>query len=291
MRELFTFNLLTLHSGMELKKFWKETIGGFMLKNVLVAVGIIVVLSTAALFAVDFYTHHGEYQVIPDLRGSYVEEAEQILSKRGLYPQVIDSVYVRGKKLGTIIDQIPAPNSTVKSNRPVYLIINSRKVRQVSLPEINDVSYRQADAMLQSVGLSVASVEYAPSEFKDLVTDIKFHGNSILPGTRIPEGSAVVLVVGSGTGAVETKVPALKGMSLEDATIKASATSFNIGAVEYDVPPSGNEARYFIYRQRPIAGSSLAEGSKIDIFLTTNKARLNEVFEEDKKDQTDEQFF
>ena len=144
-------------------------IGGFVLKNVLVAVGIIVVLATAALFGVDFYTHHGESQVIPDLRGSYVEEAEQILAKKGLYPQVIDSVYVRDKKQGTIVDQIPAPNSTVKSNRPVYLIINSRKVRQVNLPEISDVSYRQADAMLQSVGLSVASVEYAPSEFKDLV--------------------------------------------------------------------------------------------------------------------------
>ena len=276
---------------MELKKFWKETIGGFVLKNVLVATAIIIVLSTAALFAIDFYTHHGESQVIPDLRGSYVEEAEQILAKKGLYPQVIDSVYVRDKKQGTIIDQIPAPNSTVKSNRPVYLIINSRKVRQVNLPEISDVSYRQADAMLQSVGLSVASVEYAPSEFKDLVIEIKFHERTILPGTRIPEGSAVVLVVGSGTGAVETKVPSLKGMSIDDATITASAVSFEIGKVEFDVPAQGNEAKYFVYRQIPAAGGTLPEGGKIDIYLTTKKARLNEVFEEDKKDQTEEQFF
>ena len=276
---------------MELKKFWKETIGGFVLKNVLVAVAIIVVLATGALYVVDFYTHHGETIVIPDLRGSYVEEAEQILAKKGLYPQIIDSVYVRNKKLGTIIDQIPAPNSTVKSNRPVYIVINSRKVRQVNLPEISDVSYRQADAMLQSVGLSVASVEYAPSEFKDLVIEIKFQGRTILPGTRIPEGSSVVLVVGTGTGAAEAKVPALKGMSLEDATINASALSFEIGIVEYDVPPTGNEAKYIIYRQKPAAGSSLPSGGKIDIYLTTNKARLNEVFDEDKKDQTEEQFF
>jgi beta-lactam-binding protein with PASTA domain len=276
---------------MELKKFWKETIGGFVLKNVLVATAIIVVLATVALFAVDFYTHHGETLVIPDLRGSYVEEAEQILAKKGLYPIVIDSVYVRNKKLGTIIDQIPAPNSTVKSNRPVYIIINSRKVRQVNLPEISDVSYRQADAMLQSVGLSVASVEYAPSEFKDLVIEIKFQGRSILPGTRIPEGSSVILVVGTGTGAVESKVPALKGLKIEDATIKATASSFEIGAVNFDVTPSGNENEYFIYRQIPAAGSALPEGGKINIYLTTKKARLNEVFEEDKKDQTEEQFF
>ena len=276
---------------MDLKKFWKETIGGFVLKNVLLAVAIIVVLATAALFAVDFYTRHGEALVVPDLRGSYVEEAEQLLAKKGLFPQIIDSVYVRNKKLGTIIDQIPAPNSTVKSNRPIYIIINSRKARQVNLPEIIDVSYRQADAMLQSVGLSISSVEYAPSDFKDLVIDVKFQGRSVQPGTRIPEGSSVVLVVGSGTGATQTTVPALKGMSIEDATIKASALSFNIGAVNFDVTPKGNENDYFIYRQKPAAGSTLPEGGKIDVYMTTNKARLNEVFDEDKKDPTDEQFF
>jgi eukaryotic-like serine/threonine-protein kinase len=276
---------------MELKKFWKETIGGFVLKHVLIAAGILVVLSTAALFAVDFYTHHGQYEVIPDLRGSYLEEAEVILAKKGLYLQVIDSVYVRNKKFGTIIDQIPEPNSTVKSNRPVYLIINSRKVGQVNLPEINDVSLRQAEAMLQSVGLNVESVEYASSEFKDLVIDVKYHGNSIASGARISEGAAVVLVVGTGGGASETRVPALKGMGLEDATIKASAASFSIGVVEYDVPPSGNEAKYVIYRQRPAAGSPLPSGNKINVYLSTDKSRVNEVFEEDKKDQTEEQFF
>jgi len=276
---------------MDIKRFWKETVGGFILKNILVAIGIIVVLAWIALFAVDFYTHHGDSQLIPDLRGLYMEEAEQILANKGLYPQVIDSVYVRGKRVGTIIDQIPAPNSTVKSNRPIYLIINSRQVKQVLLPEINDVSYRQADAMLQSVGLSIASVEYAPSEYKDLVSQVKFHGNVVSPGTRIPEGSAVVLVVGSGSGEAQNTVPSLKGIGLDEATTKATAASFSIGAVEFDVPPSGNEAKYFIYRQRPAAGSSAQPGEKIDVYLTTNKSRLNEVFEEEKKQQTDEQFF
>ena len=290
--KLFTFNIQTLDKRMELKKFWKETIGGFVLKNVLIASGIIVVLAWGALIAVDFYTHHGELLVIPDLRGSNVEEAEQILANKGLYAQVIDSVYVRNKKQGAIIEQIPAPNSNVKSNRPVYIIINSRKARQVTLPEISEVSYRQADAMLQSVGLSVANVEYAPSEFKDLVIEIKLHGRTIFPGTRIPEGSAVVLVVGNGSGVAESKaVPSLKGIGLDEANLKANEGSFQIGVVEYDVPPSGNEAKYIIYRQRPAAGSSLPVGGKIDVYLTTDKARINEVFEDEKKDQTEEQFF
>jgi hypothetical protein len=278
---------------MDIKKFWKETFAGYILKNLLIAIGIVVALSWAALISLDYYTHHGESEVIPDLRGMYVEEAELLLAKKGLYPQVIDSVYVRGKKLGTIIYQTPAANSSVKTNRPVYIIINSRNVHQVALPEINDVSLRQADAMLQSIGLSISNTEYAPSEYKDLVIEVKFHGRSILPGTRIPEGSALVLVVGSGQGqSGDATVPALKGISLDEATQDAQSAGFAIGAVEYDVPPSGNEADYIIYRQRPAAGGTQPSGSRIDVYLSTDKTRLNENFEEDKKkDETDEQFF
>jgi len=277
---------------MDLKKFWKETFGGFVLKNVLIAIGVIVALSWITLFCVDFYTHHGEAEVVPDLRGSTVEEAQVILASKGLRVQVIDSVYVHGKKLGTIIEQNPSPNSNIKTNRPIYVKINSRFVRQVTLPELSDVSYRQADAMLQSIGLSVGSVEYAPSEYKDLVIQVKFHGRAVLPGTRIPEGSAVVLVVGSGEGNAEVQVPAIKGMSLEDATQAITTASFVVGAVEYDTTPAGDEAEYIIYRQRPAAGSSLSAGSKINLYLSKDKSRMNEKFEEDKKpEESTEQFF
>jgi len=276
---------------MDMKKFWKDTFGGFLLKNLLIAIGIFVALAWIALISMDFYTHHGESEVMPDLRGSYVEEAELVLAKQGLYPVVIDSVYVRDKKLGTIVDQIPAPNSTLKSNRPVYLIINSRQVRQVPLPDVSDVSYRQADAMLQAIGLSVGNVEYTPSEYKDLVTDVKYKGRSILPGTRVPEGSALVLVVGSGLGEGDAVVPVLKGMELEDARQQALTALLVLGAVDYDVQPDGNEADYVIYRQRPAAGSTLPAGSRVDVWLSTDKERINEVFEEDKPAASEEEFF
>lgn len=277
---------------MDLKKIWKETFGGFVLKNVLIAIGVIVALSWITLFCVDFYTHHGEAEVVPDLRGSTIEEAQVILASKGLRVQVIDSVYVRGKKLGTIIEQNPSPNSNIKTNRPIYVKINSRFVRQVSLPELSDVSYRQADAMLQSIGLSVGSVEYAPSEYKDLVIQVKFHGRVVLPGTRVPEGSAVVLVVGSGEGNAEVQVPAIKGMGLEEATEAITAASFVVGAVEYDSTPSGDEDEYIIYRQRPAAGSMLSGGSRIDVYLSKDKSRMNEKFEEDEKpEENNEQFF
>ncbi|MCE5330887.1 MAG: PASTA domain-containing protein [Bacteroidales bacterium] len=277
---------------MDFKKFWKESFGGFVLKRILLAIIIFVALVWLTLIGVDFYTHHGESEIVPDLRGLYVEEADLLLTNHGLYPQVIDSVFVKDKKLGTIIEQIPAVNSTVKRNRPIYLIINSRQVRKVPMPDVNDVSYRQADAMLKAIGLSVSSVEYSPSEYKDLVIAVKYRGQNIPAGTRVPEGSSLVLVVGSGFGSESSLVPTLKGLALEEAREEALAGSMVIGAIDYDVEPNENENEYIIYRQRPAAGRSVPAGTRIDVWLSKDKSMLNKIFEDEEEQvETDEEFF
>ncbi|HOL29708.1 MAG TPA: PASTA domain-containing protein [Paludibacteraceae bacterium] len=279
---------------MDFKKFWKESFAGFVVKNLLLAIAIFLALTWITLFIIDIYTHHGEAEIVPDMKGLYVEEAENILREKGLYPKIIDSVYVRDKKAGIIIEQVPPPKSTLKKNRPVYLIINSTQVQKVPVPEVIDVSSRQAIAMLQSVGLDISKIEYKPSEFKDLVIDIKYNGVSILPGTKIPESSSVVLVVGSGYGEGMFSVPSLKGMGLQEAKQAALSNSFVIGMVNFDIPPKGNDADYFIYRQLPKAGTSMPAGSRIDIWLTSSPAKLLEDKEEDQiiiLPENDEVFF
>ncbi len=278
---------------MDLKNFWKNSLGGFILKRLLLAIVIFVALAWVTIALIDVYTHHGESETVPDLRGLYVEEADLLLNNHGLYSMVIDSVFVRDKKLGTIIEQIPAYNSTVKRNRPIYLIINSRQVRQIPVPDVNDVSFRQADAMLKSIGLNVSSVEYSPSEYKDLVIAIKYRGRNISSGMRVPEGSSLVLVVGSGLGGEELPVPGIKGMSLEAGMEEALTGSMVIGAVEYDVEPAGNEDKYVIYRQRPGEGKLVPAGTRIDVWLSKDKSMLNKVFEEDEAvdRQENEEFF
>lgn len=273
---------------MDYKKFWKESFAGFLLKHIILAIIIFVALVWTVLIFTDKYTSHGEVEIIPDLRGYTVKEADVMLAQQGLYTQVIDSVYMRNRTLGAIIDQIPAPNSTVKRNRPVYITINSRTVRKVPLPNLTDVSFRQAAAMLTSVGLNYSQVEFTPSEYKDLVTDVKYRNQSISAGMRIPEGSSVVLVVGNGLGEEGAIVPDLIGLSLEQGRSTAVSATFIIGSINYDVPPSGNESRYVIYRQIPTVGSSLTAGSRIDIYLSKDKSRLNET---ENNNDSEEEFF
>lgn len=275
---------------MDFKKFWTESFLGFLLKRFLLAIVIFVALSWITLAMIDVYTNHGEAELVPNLKGSYVEEAELVLAEKGLYPVVIDSVYVRDRKLGTIIDQTPSPNSTMKRNRPVYLIINTRQVRQVPLPDIVDVSFRQADAMLKALRINIQSIEYKPSEYKDLVIDVKYRGLVVSAGTRIPEGGSVILVVGRGLGGDAVPTPTLRGLTLENARQEALAAMLVIGAIEYDTPPSGNESEYVVYRQRPAQGKELPSGSRIDVWLSKDKSLLNKEFVEEEIEE-DESFF
>ncbi|MDO9152099.1 MAG: PASTA domain-containing protein [Paludibacter sp.] len=279
---------------MDFKQFWKESTIAFIIRRILLAIVIFVSLTMVTLFLLDLYTHHGESETVPDMRGLYIHEAEIMLANRGLFLEIIDSVYDNDKKLGTIIDQIPGVNSTVKRNRPIYLIINSRQMRQIPVPDITDVSFRQASAMIKAIGLNIANVEFQHSEYKDLVIDVKYRGVSITPGMRVPEGSMLVLVVGSGVGSGESIVPMLKGMNLENGKSLALSASLIIGAVEYDIQPTGNDNEYIIYRQRPVTGKRISSGTRIDVWLSKDRSLLQKTFEEDNDEttgETEEEFF
>ncbi|KAB2829442.1 MAG: PASTA domain-containing protein, partial [Paludibacter sp.] len=190
---------------------------------------------------------------------------------------------------GTIIEQIPAPGSSVKKNRSIFLILNKRQSKTIPMPEVNDISFRQADALLRSLGLRVSYVEYRPSEFKDLVIDVRFNGQHIDPGTRLPEGSSLVLVVGSGVGSTVSGVPFLLGSSLANARADALAASFIVGSVSYDETPFNDEQEYRVYRQTPGPGDQAAEGSRINLWLTKDPVLIQEAIREGSLQQQEEE--
>lgn len=259
--------------------FWNNTLFGLALKNIVIAGIILLVIAVAMLLLLNFYTNHGKSETVPNLRGFTIEEASAMLNRHNLKYEIIDSSYVRDKKLGTVIEQNPAPNTTVKPGRLIYLIINSKAVRQIPLPDLRDVSLRQAEAMAKSLGVNIARVEYAPSEYKDLVLDVKFNGQSLLPGSKVPEGGSIVLVAGDGIGLPASGiVPSLTGLDLVTASSLLSSTSLILGGIIYDVPPEGDEDSYIIYAQNPSPGDSIASGTIVDVWLSKTPVKAKEEF-------------
>ncbi len=260
---------------MKFKDFWKESNIAFVIKHVLVAGLIAAVLITITVLSLNKYTHHGEAVVVPNLQGLYVEEAQVILEQDELYPLVIDSIYVKDKPLGTIVEQIPEPNSFVKKDRSIFLIVNKRSVNMIPFPDVYDVSVRQAQALIQSLGLNVAGVIYKPSEFKDLVIDVTHNSQHVAAGTRLPEGTSVILMVGSGLGDAVTTIPYLVGKSYQEARSIIIASLFTVGSVNYDVYPDGDEDAYIIYKQSPSPRTQASQGKYIDLWLSKDRAMID----------------
>lgn len=241
-------------------------IGWNLVLALVVGVGILVAL----IVYLRRYTEHGVEVEVMDVRGLVVAEANPLLSDQGLHLVVVDSTYSDKVPFGTIVDQDPKPMSHAKHGRAVYVTINATTKRQVTMPNLQDMSYRQAETTLRGLGLEVDSIyEYEPSEFRDLVLDVKRDGVSVQPGDKIAVGTKVQLVVGFGRGTEEVEVPSVIGLTLQDARSLLLSRRLTIGAVQYDEPSEEGVTQY-IYRQSPNAGEKLIEGETVALRLSSD---------------------
>lgn len=256
---------------MNTKSFLKDSKIGFILLNLLAAVIVGLLIVVFVVMRLRSYTQHGIEVDVPNVVGLYEPEARAILESAHLKLTVIDSTYSQKVPLGSIVDQNPVANSHAKQDREVYVVVNATCRRRIPLPELHDVSLRQAEVTLKSLGITVEEIVYEPSEFKDLVMDVTQQGESLPAGAQIAEGSKVVLHVGQGKGTEMVNVPSLQGRSLADARSLLIASHLSLGLAEYDVEPTDeNKDTYVIYAQHPAAGTLLLEGSRVDIKLSTN---------------------
>jgi eukaryotic-like serine/threonine-protein kinase len=247
-----------------------------LLKHMAAFAGVVAVLIVAVLFALKAYTHHSEVIAVPDVQTLTPEQAAVFLEKKGLRYKVVDSVYVKSKLKGSIVDQKPVPGSPVKINRIIFLTINARASETVNLPDVRDFSQRQAVATLEGMEIRVAGIDYVPSEYRDLVLDVRYNGRSIPSGYNLNKGSSVTLTVGQGGGSVELVTPDLTGLDMAKAIDAIHAQSLNLGDVHYDVTPvNADDAKHYkIYRQQPLPGLPTTMGKKVTVWMTTDESLI-----------------
>ena len=241
----------------------------FILLNLVSAVVMVLVAVVGLLLWLKVYTQHGVEVEVPSVTGLYQVEAEQLLASQHLKMEVIDSTFSAKVPLGTIVEQNPSAGNHAKHDRTVYVIVNTSFKPRVPLPDLHDISYRQAITTLKSMKLNVEEVIYEPSEYKDIVLDVLM-GDSVLEvGQRVEEGSSVVLVIGRGKGTEKVETPELRGKNLREARATLLGRYLTVGLVEYDEPVTPENADSFmVYQQIPVAGEKVLEGSRVDLQLT-----------------------
>ncbi|MFT4791114.1 MAG: beta-lactam-binding protein with PASTA domain [Arcticibacterium sp.] len=145
-------------------------------------------------------TNHGDYIVVPDLAKKDLIEVANLLQDKSLRFQVIDSANYRGDfPRNSVISQKPAAGSQVKANKKIYLQLNASGYSNISLPQLIQVTQRNATSKLQAVGLKVAKITYIDALGKDMVYGVKYRDKWINAGYKLPKMSEIELICGNGT--------------------------------------------------------------------------------------------
>lgn len=274
---------------MTLKEFLKTKTFKY---NALAAVGITIFLIVLNMFALRIYTDHGNSVEIPNLRGKTTAEVSAILTKIDLRFQIRDSVYSRETAPGTVLDHFPKAGMKVKENRTIFITLCAVSQEKIPMPQLTDISYRQAINIIESSGLIAGSIEYQPSEFPNLVLEQKNEGKAIRVGEMVPKGSVIDLVLGSDTKGETSQVPTLFGRNLAEARLTLGEAFLNIGTVTYDesVLYEAQKVKAMIFKQSPDPAEvfEVAKGTAIDLWLTIDKTKLEE---KPKAEEPENSFF
>lgn len=180
---------------------------------------VAVVAVVALYFWLDHYTRHGDSVEVPDVCGLYYLDADASLAESQMRSLVIDSMYIDTMSPGVVLDQVPRAGSSVKSGRTVYLTINALSPRKVTMPELKNLSYRQAEAIVKGLGLSAPQIVYWNSEYKDLVLNVMVDGRPVEAGDKLPVTARVVFSVGNGMYAPTRRLTAADSLSVDSLSV------------------------------------------------------------------------
>lgn len=239
------------------------------LRNILISVGIVLVMLLVAWQGLAIFTRHGEHIIVPDYTGMTPQEIMLLHMDQGLEFVILDSVFDNQRTPGTIVMQDPLPNSLVKEGRKIYLTKVAILPEQVAMPDLVDLTFRQAISTLETYGLLVGKLEYVPDIARNAVLQQLYQGQIIEPGTYIIKGSSVDLMIGQGLGSERIPVPFLLGLTKEAAHQMITASYLNPGANIFECEADSN-AR--VYRQNPPwrGDAYLKMGEQIDLWYRSS---------------------
>lgn len=181
-----------------MKNFLVKLIKNPFVINFLLMFTVLVLVVYGTLKWLDKYTHHNEVVLVPDVKGMTLEDAASFFENNGLRYNVIDSVFSKDVAPGTIVELKPNVGAKVKEGRIVFVTVNALTSQMAMIPDVEDMSFRQAYALLRARGFETVEIEYVPGDFKDLVIAVELRGQALKNGEKVPLTSPLTLKVSNG---------------------------------------------------------------------------------------------
>lgn len=196
------------------------------MKKIFLHIGLMIIATLVicwfATLWLDVWTRHDKTIIVPSVKTLSFGEASERLEHDGLTAVLSDSVYDRSTRPGTVIEQNPKVGTVVKEGREIYLTINAFSPKTVSLPTLTDISLRQAKSILEGLEIKKVVERRVPSDFKDLVLAVRYNGQRLSPGARVPVTATIELEVGEG------KVEDIFNDSIDAESVEQSGEQLNL---------------------------------------------------------------
>lgn len=190
---------MSIYIIMYAKKLFRKIADAYFFGNLLTMAVIVVLLYFGVKYGLEFYTHHGEGIVVPQVKGMTYNRARQLLEEDGLTIMVTDSGYNKTLPADYILAQTPGYGTKVKSGHTVYVTVNSPSSPTIAIPDIVDnSSVREAEAKLMAMGFRLLPAKKVSGE-RDWVYGIICRGRRVSNGDRISIDYPLTLLVGDGS--------------------------------------------------------------------------------------------
>ncbi len=180
---------MTFFEYTKTKKFWINI-------GLMAAISLVVLLICFLLLGT--YTRHGKYVEVPDFTKMNAGELSDSRYAADFDFEVVDSVYFADASGGSVVKQDPLPGVMVKKDRTIYLTVATSHADKIKMPNLKDLSLRQATSLLETFGLKVGSLEYVADFAQNAVYAQKYRGVEIDPDAEIAKGAVIDLVIGGG---------------------------------------------------------------------------------------------
>jgi len=247
---------------------------------------LIIAILFITLQVLKSYTRHGQSNPVPDFYSLSQAEAAQLANQHNLKAVVIDSVYSDNVAPGAIVEQQPNAGFGVKENRTILLTINSTQKEKVVLPKLTNISFRQAQVLVENSGLFIGEISHEPSEYNDLVLKVTQESKEVSQGDVVFKGSKIDFVVGRDPENQQTPLPSLLGLKPEEAKNILTDAMLNFGVVIYDdtVVSEEDSINAVIWKQLPDSkiNPTVKPGTSVDLWITVDEEKISNAREQEE---------
>jgi beta-lactam-binding protein with PASTA domain len=240
-----------------------------------VSVIIVVLISLIISFVVSFFSYFyifpgiekKTYVRVVDIRNIPVAEASKKLESIGLRYEIVEQVESDTIPAGCVILQQPLPKTLMKKGSEVLLIL-SKGVPTIKVPDVKLKSVDEAKKMLTEAGLTIGEIKEVDSEE---VEKGKVVSTEPQNDVEVKKGTIVLINVSKGKPVVqqvkkEVKkviVPDIVNKSLIEAKKLLEQAGLRLGSIKKVCDE--NKDFDIVVSQLPKAGSTVLQGSKVDI--------------------------